>query len=166
MLTRNSYRMNRYSRALAAGLCSLILIAVAGCDSGPPTGAVTGIVTMDGKPLTNAIVSFVPQAGGQTAIGKTDSSGKYELYRRGERGALIGTHTIVVTTVQEPVAAAPSISSDSEEYAKQAAGGGNPSDYNQAIVKEPIPARYNKQSTLVMEVKAGENQIDLELTSS
>lgn len=164
MLTRNSYRMNRYSRALAAGLCSLALIAVAGCDSGPPTGDVTGTVTMDGKPLTNAIVSFVPQGGGQTAIGKTDSSGKYELYRRGERGALIGSHTIVITTVQEPAAAAPSISSDSDEYLKQAAGG-NPSDYNQAIVKEPIPARYNKQSTLVMEVAAGENTIDLELTS-
>mgnify|MGYP001245889079 FL=1 len=164
MISGNFYRMNRYARTLAAAVCSVALIAIAGCDSGPPTGDVTGTVTMDGKPLTNAIVSFVPQSGGQTAIGKTDSAGKYELYRRGERGALLGTHTVVITTVQEPVAAAPSMSSDSEEYLKQASGG-NPSDYNQAIVKEPIPARYNKQSTLTMEVSKGKNTIDLELTS-
>ncbi len=41
----------------------------------------------------------------------------------------------------------------------------NPSDYNRAIVHEPIPARYNKQTTLTAEVNKGQNTFDFELTS-
>jgi len=156
--------MKLYSRVLALTLCSVALIATSGCDSGPPTGDVSGTVTMDGQPVTNAIVTFVPQHGGQNAIGKTDGSGKYELYRRGDRGALLGPHSVVIATVQEPAAPTQEISSDSEEYLKQATSS-NLSDYNRAIVHEPIPARYNKQSTLTAEVNKGQNTFDFELTS-
>lgn len=156
--------MKLYSRVLAVALGSVALIAISGCNSGPPTGDVSGTVTMDGQPVTNAIVTFVPQGGGQNAIGKTDGSGKYELYRRGDRGALLGPHSVVITTVQEPAAPVQEISSDSEEYLKQATSG-NLSDYNRAIVHEPIPARYNKQTTLTAEVNKGQNTFDFELTS-
>ena len=154
--------MNRYYFAFATALA---LLAASGCGSGPPVGTVTGTVTMDGAPLPNALVTFVPEGGGQPAMGKTDATGKYELYRRGEAGALIGTHTVVVTTAPDPAAApATEIASDSAEYEKQAMGGAA-SDYNRATVKESIPARYNSQSQLKHEVKSGKNEINLELTS-
>jgi hypothetical protein len=157
--------MIHFKRGLAIAICSVALITTGGCNSGPPTGDVSGTVTMDGQPVTNAIVTFVPQNGGQNAIGKTDDSGKYELYRRGDRGALLGPHTVVITTVQEPSGPVEEISSDSDEYLKQATGG-NRSDYDRAIVKEPIPARYNKQSTLNAEVVKGQNTFDFALTSN
>lgn len=156
--------MNRYYFAFATAICSFVMLAAVGCDSGPPTGEVTGTVTLDGEPLDNALVTFVPQGGGQSAMGKTDDSGKYTLHRRGEEGALVGSHKVVVTTVQDPAEAAEDVETGSDAYMQQAMGGA-PSDYNQAAVQEQIPAKYNKQSELIKEVESGTNVIDLTLTT-
>lgn len=154
--------MNRFFGAILT--CSLFCLVTVGCDSGPPVGTVTGTVTMDGEPVDNALISFVPQEGGTTATGKTDANGNYELHRLSGPGAVVGTYKVVVTTVKEPAEAAPEVATGSEDYAAQATGG-TAGDYNEARVAEPIPARYNKQSELIKEVNKGENEIDLELTS-
>lgn len=52
----------------------------------------TGVVTMDGKPLDFARVTFVPQGGSEQsygASGSTDSAGKYEMT------SLVGNEGIV-----------------------------------------------------------------------
>lgn len=136
-----------------------------GCG-GMSAPTVTGTVTMDGQPLPNAQVTFTPTAGGQTAIGKTNSSGKYELYRRDERGTPAGSYEVRVTTIQEPGTATSSdIASDSEDYLSQVAGDSSRGS-TKPSTKETIPARYNTQTTLSFDVEGGTNQIDLELTSS
>ena len=59
---------------LVACLLSLVL----GCSGGrqhPPTHAVTGVVTVDGQPVKDAIVSFLPANGQYPANGTTDASG-------------------------------------------------------------------------------------------
>ena len=77
-------------------------------------------------------------------MGLTDSSGKYELtYIRDTKGAVPGTHTVRITTHPEPVA----------------------DDYSGPAFKEPIPAKYNADTTLKADVKAGENTFDFELQS-
>jgi len=154
--------MIRFSCFLAA--CVLICVASLGCGSkGPELGSVTGKVTLDGKPVTNGLVTFKPVAGGREATGRTDANGQYELLYIDRKGALLGQHNVTVITLKEaaPVVA---MSSDSPEYAKQAAGG--QADYNNAKVVEPIPARYNANSELTKEVTAGDNVIDLELKST
>jgi len=141
-------------------------LSLAGCDAGgPPMGQVTGLVTLDGKPLPNAAVTFAPVDGGGPSSGITDASGNYELNAQDRKGALIGKHKVSVTSVvMNQSAVDPNMSSSSPEYAKQAQGGGA-GEYN-IKQTEPIPAKYNEKSELEYEVKSGSNKIDLELKSS
>jgi hypothetical protein len=157
-------RMHRQPLLIALVCVSLGSVFSVGCG-GSSAATVVGTVTMDGQPLPNARVTFTPKEGGQTAIGKTDSSGKYELYRRDERGAPVGSYEVRVTTIQEPGTAVSSdIPSDSEDYLSQVAGESSRTGSNQSP-KETIPARYNTQTTLSFEVEGGPNRFDLELTS-
>lgn len=147
----------------AAVACCLVAMLVVGCGpKGPELASVTGKVTLDGTPVTNGLVTFVPVGGGRPATGKTDANGQYTLVGVDGKGALLGQHRVTVTTVKE-AAAVTEMRSDSPEYAKQAMP--DPSDYDTAKVVEPIPARYNANSELTFEVKAGSNVIDLELKS-
>jgi hypothetical protein len=129
-------------------------------------GEVTGQVTMDGEPLANALVSFTPVEGGAAAVGTTDASGNYSLVSLGKKGAVIGQHTVSVTTVKEVEAASTAeMGSDSDAYMAQATGQ-DTSAYDNATVEEPIPAKYNTATELTEEVTSGQNTINLELTSS
>ena len=124
---------------------ALAFAVVAGCGGGgsPDVGLVTGTVTMDGKPLENAEVVFSPP-NGRPSMALTDSSGKYELtYIRDTKGAVPGTHKVRITTRPEAVA----------------------DDYSGPAFKEPIPIKYNAETTLTAEVKAGENTFNFELQS-
>lgn len=120
-----------------------VALLCAGCGGGSPSdtpelGEVTGVVTMDGTPMANVTVTFVPESG-KPSFGGTDSEGHYTLvYNQNEQGAMIGQHTVRVTS---------------------------PSEGPQDEGKDPIPAKYNYKSTLKKEVKAGSNEINLDLTS-
>lgn len=121
------------------------VISFAGCNSSgielPDLGSVTGKVTMDGNPLPNVMVAFQPEAGGRFSFAKTQSDGTYELiYIDNVKGAVIGNHKVMVTTPNESAGPDPSY-------------------------KDPIPAKYNEATEITKEVKAGSNQIDIELAS-
>jgi len=77
----------------------VILLIFAGCGrvpDQPPLGTVTGIVTLEGKPLEFIEVSFVPEAG-RPSYGDTNSLGEFELtYVRNVKGAKVGKHTVSV----------------------------------------------------------------------
>lgn len=126
-------------------LCSVILLcfSTAGCGEESPSdtpelGSVSGIVTMDGKPLANVVVTFEPESG-KPSFGGTDAEGHYNLvYSKNESGAKIGLNTVRITTPTE-----------------------GPEDKG----KDPVPAKFNTKSTLKKEVKAGSNEINFELTS-
>ncbi|WP_417386363.1 hypothetical protein [Gimesia sp.] len=126
---------------------SIISLCIAtGCgDSGgsdqPDLGTVTGVVTMDGQPLANVTVTFSPE-NGRPSIARTDEAGNYELgYLAETKGAVIGKHTVSIITPQE-----------------------NPTPPGQ-VYKDPIPAKYNDQTTLSADVKEGANTFDFQLES-
>jgi uncharacterized protein (TIGR03067 family) len=60
---------------------------------------VEGRVTLDGKPLANATVVFVPvDKGGQRATGTTDQDGKYKLTTLGKKaGVRPGRYKVVIS---------------------------------------------------------------------
>jgi hypothetical protein len=92
---------------------------------------VTGTVTLDGQPLPNAEVMFVHVDGGRPSTARTVDGGRYELlFKRGQPGAIVGPHTVRIWVSHE-------------------------------VVKNPpkIPARYDTQSELRREVKAGEDNV-------
>ncbi|HTN76803.1 MAG TPA: carboxypeptidase regulatory-like domain-containing protein [Pirellulaceae bacterium] len=117
------------------------LLILAGCDNGPKLGEVSGKVTLDGQPIKGLEVSFVPTVAalGTTAIGYTQADGTYTLHYPGDRqGAPVG------------------------EYKVSIAGGETDGESGAAV---QIPAKYNQQSELTVEVKSGKNTHDFVLTS-
>lgn len=70
----------------------------AGCTQGdrPELGTVTGVITLDGQPLKNVEIAFVPPDG-RASYGETDEEGFYELiYIRDIKGAKVGKHKLLV----------------------------------------------------------------------
>ncbi|MBA2114854.1 carboxypeptidase regulatory-like domain-containing protein [Bremerella alba] len=123
------------------------VISLAGCgqNTGPALGQVSGTVTLDGKPLSNSMVSFYPDAGGRSAHGITDKSGKYLLQFTGmKNGALVDTHKVKIETGIQL--------SESET-------GPKPKKVSQ------LPARYNKETELTAKVERGSNTFDYDLQS-
>lgn len=129
------------SRTLGLISTGLLLGTLAGgcADGGPELAPVSGRVTLDGRPLENARVTFQPDGAKRPSYGDTDADGRYLLvHKRGEGGALVGKHTVVITVSPE-------------------------------IVRNPphIPPEYNSQSTLKADVKAGEDNVfDFDLKSA
>lgn len=131
-------------------LLSFSLVLLSGCGGGsdtPPLGTVSGVVTLDEKPLADAEVTFQPETG-RPSLGKTDSQGNYTLaYTVNDNGALIGPHKVIITTAVEAF---------SDET-----GGGQDREARPEI----LPPKYNAQTTLTAEVKSGANTIDFPLKS-
>ena len=76
------------------------LYGVVGCSPAPkPEVAVTGKVTLKGKPVTGATVQFVPQNDeGVLAAGRTDAEGTYKLHPfKGGLGLTPGSYKVVIS---------------------------------------------------------------------
>ncbi len=133
-----------HQAALVAGL-----VGLAGCGGGPRLVPVSGVVTLDGKPYKNAVVSFQPvatkdnDAPGRQSMGVTDESGRYTLKYDGlEPGAVAGRHAIRIVTQGDFV---PGVD------------GGTSDDYTPpgSLKLDPIPAEWNGNSTKTFEVPVG-----------
>jgi hypothetical protein len=124
--------------------CSVLAILLSmslssGCHRGtrPDLGLVHGRVTLDGKPLADAIVTFTPEGRGRNSTAFTRSDGTYSLnYIRDIQGAAVGWHNVRINTGDVRT--------------------GKP---------ELAPERYNTKSRLRIEVVAGENAVDFPLAS-
>jgi len=133
------------ARRVSAYVLAIALpLALSGCGEAHPS--VTGKVTLDGSPLADAIVSFMPEnEEGIPAFGRTDREGHYTLHESSEAGgAVVGKYTVRISTFRE----------------------GQP-DADPPIppVKEKVPPRYNVETELAVEVKEGENVFDFDLES-
>jgi hypothetical protein len=127
-------------RLAVAAACGMGLLVAAGCNSRklPPLGRVHGRVTLDGRPLAEAGVVFHPKGKGHESCAYTNDDGEYDLdYAPGVRGASAGEHSVRIS---------------------------------RQMTRDPrsqvVPDKYNQETTLVFEVKAGEeNAADFDLTS-
>ncbi|GIW99923.1 MAG: hypothetical protein KatS3mg111_3256 [Pirellulaceae bacterium] len=80
----------------------LVLMGLSGCGGDKlPTVPVSGVVTLDGKPLEGATVTFVPQSpGARTASALTGSDGRFVLTTvKGGDGAVPGTYAVTIKKV-------------------------------------------------------------------
>jgi hypothetical protein len=96
--------MNKYCLIyLIAGLLFSYLLFVCGCTNKNPLGAikVTGIVTLDGKPVAWASITFYPKSEGlPVTSGRTDENGTFVLTPVGGvggEGALAGDYWVSMT---------------------------------------------------------------------
>jgi hypothetical protein len=83
-------------------MLAALLALAGGCGrGGPELVPVRGTVTLDGKPVEGASVTFIPQFPGQPALGSTDARGKFTLKTHPHgNGAMPGTHKATVRKVE------------------------------------------------------------------
>jgi hypothetical protein len=139
---RVKFVLGRFAQAVVTLAVSTI---ACGCGSdAPPLGQVTGTITLDSKPVEGAVVAFEPASGGlPPAYGKTDASGKYELwYGRGNRGTAIGESLVRINAFEE--------------------AGDDPGSKRRP---ETIPAKYNAKTELKVDVKRGKQVQNFDLKS-
>lgn len=140
--------MDPLRNAVLGVTLSLLFVVLAGCGAGGPEIAyVSGKVTMDGKPLPNATVVFVPE-NGRPAGATTDEDGEYVLnFAQGRKGAIPGSSVIRIMTFR-----------DAGEDENGQSVPGSP---------ETVPSRYNTESTLTFNVEPGKRNVaNFELESS
>src|SRR5438552_15438329 len=95
----------RLQMSLVIPLCLVLLVSI-GCGKRYQTVPVSGRVTLDGKPIAQAAVSFSPKGteDGKSlpgAVGGTDERGNYKLQtidgKDALEGAIPGEHLVIVS---------------------------------------------------------------------
>lgn len=129
--------MLNIEKTVCIAAISFALFGCGGASDLPKLGHVNGIVTFEGNPLPGAEIVFLPEQGRGSA-GVTDANGRYTLrYTDKQNGAIIGIHTVSITTKLPDDTSKPEI----------------------------LPAKYHQKSELKYQVKEGDNVADFPLTA-
>ncbi|WP_417382730.1 carboxypeptidase-like regulatory domain-containing protein [Gimesia sp.] len=172
--------MNRIKSMTSKFLLVTLSVYCLGCSGGDSVdlGTVSGVITMDGAPLPDAIVVFVPEKG-NPSTGRTDSSGKYELSYLGDsKGAIVGSHKVKVTTgdpVEETAGGDADLAnvdmSDTTDIETPPVESDGDVTQRRPLPKpkkgnaDPIPAKYNSKTELKADVTSGDNTVNFDLKS-
>lgn len=141
----------RLSLTLAiGGLLAISGIGCGGASDTLPREAVSGSIQFEGKPLAQGTIQFMPTAqaeGGAATVGSgIITDGKYTIAK--DQGLLPGGYKVVISS------APPGDGAPAEEMPGMAP----------PPPKDLIPAKYNANSTLNAEIKAGtDNVVDFDL---
>ncbi|WDI44667.1 hypothetical protein [Bremerella sp. P1] len=120
-------------------LIPMIIGCVASKDDGPARHQVAGTVTLDGKPLTEGRISFESPEDASQGIPPTTGEIKD------------GQYSVMATPGAKKVKISHRIEAGQDQITKE------------PIMKESIPAKYNKNSQLETTVADGENKADFDL---
>lgn len=151
---------NRRSSIHAAwGSAAIIILFAAGCG-GPKSDysqlnlvQVTGTVTMNGRPLPNAVITF-DAPDGQFSYGLTNASGAYALQIDSQmKGVTPGDKVVRISTARRILGLNSSEEGEAGPVAEKSA-------------REEVPARYNTSSELNVTVSADQPRHDFDLSST
>lgn len=137
----------------------LVAAATGGCTRpGPDMAPAAGVVTLAGRPVAGAQVTFMAPTAARAAYGVTDDAGRFVLSTFGQGdGATPGVHVVTITKPGGQ-AAAPAMSAEQADAAYSAAMA---QASRNAAASGELPARYADaaQSGLTAEVtKTGPNE--------
>ena len=149
---------------LHAKIGTLVLAAMvlqfSGCggDSPPRMVSFVGTVTLDGEPLPQAEVRFIPQldVGSEyIATGVTNEDGRFTLSSGGLEGVCVGDHLVTVSEADVPA----------ELLSEQAQA--ELAEYRSTLKNRPLPIEFNDPTTsgLSIKVEANTKQWNLDLVS-
>lgn len=134
-------------RRITFPLACAVLVA-AGCGQ---SGRVSGVVTLDGAPLTTGVITFNPAASGASAYGAIGPEGRYELKTGASAGLPPGEYVVTVAAN----AAAPE-GADAERWPG-----------TERVLPLVTPKKYadRERTPLRAAVKAGTQAFDFDLVS-
>lgn len=150
-----STHLRMFDRGALAGVLrglptGVILLTVIGCggEQGPPRQPISGAVKLDGQPLPEGSITFLPEEKGTAATAKL-SAGSYSIGQ--SEGPQPGKYKVAIVAVQPTGKQVP-----------------NP-DFPKETIEETrnvVPPLYNVRTNLQVEVKSGaSNTFDFDLTS-
>jgi len=117
-----------------------VLAAIAGCGS--RVGTVSGSVTIDGQPVDQGVISYVPAEASGTPATAQIVGGKYQVSTE------VGKKFVQIS--------APVVVGRRKEYE-------GPDAPLVEITEERLPPKYNSQTELTFEVQPGANTKDWKL---
>jgi hypothetical protein len=148
----------RMTRRVAVCTC-LSFVVLLGCNSSGTT-PVEGQVLLDGNPLPNVSIQFVPQGTGQDATGATDAEGKFAMStNEPSDGVMPGSYKVVIT----PRLTTPPQQFASADEAMRAAAVAKP-----VALNSEFPQKYTRvdQTPLTIDVPLKERKTVFELKSN
>jgi hypothetical protein len=128
-------------RGPVAGLLALLMLA--GCVDGKTS--ITGTVTLDGQPVASGVVTLIKQNSELVREGAVIKDGRFEAH------VPPGKYRVEL--------------SGQKVVGKRKQKGFDGKDEEVELSEELFPARYNANSELTQEIKAGHNTVKLDLTS-
>ena len=141
-----------------ASMSAMAILIVSGCSAktGPERATVSGTVTFDGEPLETGLIAFIPDGATQgPTAGAAIQKGKYAT--PAGTGPVLGPHRVEITAHRTG-------------RVIEGAGLGGGVGPSGGVVSEKsemyVPAQYNKNSTLTIDVKSGKNLQDFPLKST
>jgi hypothetical protein len=146
----------------------MALVLLAGCGGAPQMDysqvnlvSAGGVVTLDGQPLPAAVVTF-ESADGQFSYAMTDSAGNYELqFDSDQAGVTPGPKTVRISTTRKILGLNAEDGAEAGEASEEE--GQTPSPSSSA--GERVPAKYNQQSELQVQVSPDRTEFNFDLTS-
>lgn len=156
--------LKRIVRRVCLGL--FLCYGFTGCGEGvvepnwPDVVPCSGTVTMDGKPLAQAMVLYIPDIStkGQGGSGTTDESGKYTVSSRNAKGEMVpgiipGKYKVAFSRMVKP---------DGTVWTPDATNSAGPATVG---AREELPLKYSNAANSIQmaEVKAGGAPIDFTL---
>ena len=131
-------------RSWSVALLLFIMTALAGCSEDQPTGTINGTVNLDGQPLSEGIVSFVPVDGKTGTASAPIKDGQFQA-------------TVPVTEMKL-MFSAPKVVGKKKMY-------NTPDSPTVDEVLELIPPRFGANSKLTIHVKKGKQSEKFDLES-
>jgi hypothetical protein len=155
----------RWNCAICLSVCCGLPAA---CTYGPQADygklglvEVSGTITLDGQPLSQAAVFFINEADSTHSYGVTDQAGHYTLMLDSRKSGVIpGLRRVQIATDKNPLG--------DSGFSGQVAETGEEEDPDAAPKRsqnEKVPACYNERSKLKVEVTDNDTKMDFELKS-
>ncbi|GDY11110.1 hypothetical protein LBMAG52_45980 [Planctomycetia bacterium] len=150
---------------LSLAACCLMCLSGCGGSSSANYGklsllSVSGAVTLDGKPLPEAVVTFDSEDG-QFSYGLTDASGRFSLqFDSVKSGAIPGKKTVRISTTRKILGLNTEEEGGGEEGRSEGAAA-----TTTARPIELVPVRYNKKSELSVDVSPDKTHFEFPLVS-
>lgn len=146
-----------FARCARSAVLAASALALCGCGAGGgdlPRKAVSGVVSLDGKPIESALITFMPVSLDETPTPAATQATAGVFSLPPESGLVAGEYKVSISAVKEI-------------RRKRSGAATAPSDeFDTTPTRETIPPRYNVQTQLTADVTdSGPNEFNFLVTS-